>query len=597
MKNIIIVGSGPIGLYNALKLSQLKKKYNLDINISVVDARSGEYERSRIVAKAVAMEIEQGLGHDLKGIRSADDIGNAIYIQDVEQALYKLALQEGIHFEKANFKTFDSKNVVVETKSSILKTLNSDLVLDCTGSSRAVVKEVNKLTNGESFTVSPIGNNPIKSHFSAYVTMTDDQVQLMHSPEERDPVKHAIAMATLRKKYGWEHFSEPFFEMRTLDIGQGKKRVYLYYEIPENLASQSVEVKKEYLKDLLNLKMQHTDIQFELEESKYSFGAFPVDPHKVDELGFKGNGEIPQVYPCGDAQVEPDYRLGVGIRSGVMRANALWNSIQLTHDRGIKINDEQYAYTIGQVLSWHILNLESDYKQRHSALISKLADVLDEHLVALEILSESEENALIEEYKVTIKASISELAGELKSLADKAFRGESPYTSKSIDQCFSYYRKALNAYESIGDIDNQIKLNSNMAIYSKIENKYTKTLEYTQKALELNSNAAKTTPEDTQIINKVLYNQAYALFKIALSQLSSNDEGVHDTFSLLVDTAIDLETRLGTQDKFVKQINKFKLTVEEELSKQKQSASVPVLIFSHNTSYSVQQTQGITVNS
>ncbi|MCF6777174.1 hypothetical protein L3V83_11430 [Thiotrichales bacterium 19X7-9] len=591
MKNVIIVGSGPIGLYNALKLSQLKKKYNLDINITVVDARAGEYERSRIVAKGVAIEIEQGLGLDLKGLRSADDIGNAIYIQDVEKSLYTLALKEGVNFEKANFKTFDSGNVIVETKSSkIQKTLASDLVLDCTGSSRAVVQEVNKLTNDQSFSVSPIGNNPIKNHFSAYVTMTEDQAELMHTPKEKDPVKHALAMATLRKKYGWEYFSEPFFEMRTLDIGEGKKRVYLYYEIPENLANKSVEVKKQYLKDLLNLKMQQPDIQFELEDSKYSFGEFPVDPHKVDELGFSGNSEIPAVYPCGDAQVEPDYRLGVGIRSGAMRANALWNSIQLTHDRGIKINDGQYAYNVGQALSWHVSNLESDYRQRQSTLISDLSIALDEQLVALKMLSEGEQNPLTEQYKSTIKQSISELANELKLLGDKAFKGISPYTNKNVAQCFNHYNDALKAYEALDDFDNQIKLNSNMAIYSKVEKNYTQTLEYTQKALELNQ--LKTTPEDVQIMNKVLYSQAFALSKIVFSQIKSDHKDVHDNFALLVDTATKLEERLGIQNKFVKEINAYKSKLTEQMPKKNE----PILLFSSTDREPVIQPQTKVVN-
>ncbi|GAN17921.1 hypothetical protein lpbnt_02036 [Legionella pneumophila] len=50
MKDFVIVGAGPIGLYWAARLAQIKESSGLPINIVVIDPRAGNYNRERIVS-------------------------------------------------------------------------------------------------------------------------------------------------------------------------------------------------------------------------------------------------------------------------------------------------------------------------------------------------------------------------------------------------------------------------------------------------------------------------------------------------------------------------------------------------------------------
>ncbi|MDF1929510.1 hypothetical protein PGH45_04785 [Legionella pneumophila] len=72
MKDFVIVGAGPIGLYWAARLAQIKESSGLPINIVVIDPRAGNYNRERIVSNEAIKSISSRFSISMpsgKGIR------------------------------------------------------------------------------------------------------------------------------------------------------------------------------------------------------------------------------------------------------------------------------------------------------------------------------------------------------------------------------------------------------------------------------------------------------------------------------------------------------------------------------------------------
>ena len=86
---IVITGAGPIGLYLAIMLKRMTQ--GTANEIVVLDKRAGSYTRPGIVAKQAVEAIEKGLDLKISGISSANDTGEAIFIRDLEKALFKIA--------------------------------------------------------------------------------------------------------------------------------------------------------------------------------------------------------------------------------------------------------------------------------------------------------------------------------------------------------------------------------------------------------------------------------------------------------------------------------------------------------------------------
>ncbi|HDS3844205.1 TPA: FAD/NAD(P)-binding protein, partial [Legionella pneumophila] len=93
MKDFVIVGAGPIGLYCAARLAQIKESSGLPINIVVIDPRAGNYNRERIVSNEAIKSISSRFSISMpsgKGIPS-----EAMYIRDFEKSLYEYCESRG----------------------------------------------------------------------------------------------------------------------------------------------------------------------------------------------------------------------------------------------------------------------------------------------------------------------------------------------------------------------------------------------------------------------------------------------------------------------------------------------------------------------
>src|SRR5579871_4592018 len=101
MKNIVIAGAGPIGLYLAIKLKQLGVT-----NVTVVDPRAGSYSRNGVIDASVFANLERRLGLPVSHSSSR-------HIKDAERALLGIATKLGVHIKRGEGTTFTGKKMHV----------------------------------------------------------------------------------------------------------------------------------------------------------------------------------------------------------------------------------------------------------------------------------------------------------------------------------------------------------------------------------------------------------------------------------------------------------------------------------------------------
>lgn len=340
-QHIVIAGAGPMGLYVAIKLKELIVLLNIDAEIHVIDAKAGDYKRHGLIAEQVLTKVNEELGTK---IALFNPTSNSIHIKDLEQAMYGIAIQKGVIFHKKHFESFVSNGVVLSDHTTLL----CDWTIDCTGGWRLLVKAVNELDNSHPFTITRVDENPIKKHFIAQVSMDEYNIHLS-AKDNDDVIQRILSLEALRKTYAWSEFKNPYIYSAKwttkTETNAVKHTACYYFEIPEALSRAPREIQINYLKALLKLKSGNS-IDFQASEEKLKFRAFPVDPYQVEEVVYKGfdraNNKItPMVFVCGDAQIDPDYRLGHGVLSGIKRANIFINALfkninnQLECDLGV----------------------------------------------------------------------------------------------------------------------------------------------------------------------------------------------------------------------------------------------------------------------
>src|SRR3990167_2714512 len=385
MGHTVIVGAGPIGLYTAIKLKQL------GVNVTVIDPRAGDgYTRPGGLDMRVFDQLERYIGQPI-------DCSSSRHIKDVERSLYKIAVSLGINIQQQSFNTLVDHGVAVTDKQSTT-VIPCDLVIDCTGSKRAVIHDVNKRHEKPPFPIETIGDNPLKNHFIAYISMTPEDVELLYNPLpiHSDPLQHTLALESLRAKFGWPEFSEPGFNYQPL----AKNKVCLYFETPPGLEKSQQEA---WLTALLQLKTGNKDIHFSqtskpsLEKKpKPKFTPFTLNPHRTTTVAYKGHDNLPMTLPLGDAQIDADYRLGLGIITGTARVNAWLHSITINHGEITDINLGQYEAEIKPQLLSYEQEIAVSLRDRATQLHNDLKIAEQKYRKALQLSTHTDEQLLIE---------------------------------------------------------------------------------------------------------------------------------------------------------------------------------------------------------
>ncbi|ASQ47317.1 NAD(P)-binding protein [Legionella clemsonensis] len=448
--HIAIVGSGPIGLYAAILL---KKRYGENIHVTVLDSRANSYERPGIIAKQAVQIINSSF--QSKGIPeisvpdSRGEPANSVFIADLQRALLESAINHGVTLIQSSFAELEKNQI--KTKEG--ETLSCDLLIDCSGESRAVARfTTQKFGEDSTFSIQTIAENPLKNHFIAYVHMDEENSKRCKILDlnSQDPLVYAKAMEDLREKHGWKEFAEPEMVVSKWTKEGEDARYCFYFEIPEKIAREDIKVQEAYLKDLLLLKTGQS-IVFKREEGRLKFLPFDVDPKYVPNPVNTKNYAIPVVV-CGDALMSPEYRFGTGVANGVRCAIELVDAIRVT-PLELSIHAGQYNTAISQVIQSHLKEVTSSYQFKRNELANR--DLLEAFSMYKKGFIKAKETGgeQLEDLEKIERGLIS-LADRLKKSADEKFR--SAIEKKNKQQHFKsdmkeaelLYKSALEIYEN-----------------------------------------------------------------------------------------------------------------------------------------------------
>lgn len=364
----------------------------------------------------------------LEKILQVDSLRNHIYqpiayspsrhIKEVERQLFTIAKQLGVEIANKKFESFVSKPTPVSGGSEEAKENPSrymqvsdergevteipcDLAFDASGQKRVLVTEVNERHIHKPFQVEPVFDTPIKNYFIAYGKISIEDIKLLDQLTESsslisgNKISHTLALENLRQQFGWREFDAPRFHFRILNNG----KVCIYFETPPTLDAARYG---EWMDALLYLKTgKH--IAFErVGEDKPTYNPFIVHPQKVPTPMYMGDTVIPPIAVVGDAQIEPHFELGVGIESGMKRADTFLKCVTIKNGEIAAIDTEQYANELRLRLMQHENGLIEHFENRQYALVKALIIERGRYSEALLEIDKSRE-------RDNIKASLSEL--------------------------------------------------------------------------------------------------------------------------------------------------------------------------------------------
>lgn len=424
IKKVCIVGAGPIGLYAAI---QLREKAGV-VDVTLIDPRAGVYTRPGMLDHKVFQVVSQRLKTQLTSHPGL------FHIKELERQLYQKVTELNLNIIKEHFLSLSAEGCVI-TQGSVgqRQVLSCDLVLDCTGSSRAVIHSANKITESKIFTVARMAENPIKTHFCAYVKLQPDDFNVLNvAALEQRGISYIKTMQLLHD-LGWEYSHSP--EAHFFDFS--KNKLCLYCEIPPGLSTVQQEA---WVAAILRLKTSRDAITFVKIENSKKYGkkprflAFDVDPHGVMETVFLGNDKLPfMIIPAGDAQIEPDYRLGFGILSGMDRMDAFIESLLVHQGAIVSINFPQYNEKIASLMAHQKIRMATFYQNNKKRQSNEV--LLESYKMAINIAGEKEEQEKIKR----------DFEGMQMRLAKKLYeKGVKEYQGTIVDA------KASNQAESDG---------------------------------------------------------------------------------------------------------------------------------------------------
>jgi hypothetical protein len=344
IKKVVVIGDGPIGLIAALVL-KLK-----GINVSLVGSYLDDFTRSYNVSK-VSWEKVQELIAPFKLVIPEE----TLHLKEMERQLYDFIIQLKIPIFKKQFHSFapGRKIILVDKNSSDQKVdpkdkkgeqlLEADMVIDCTGTKRAVIKEYNKFRNGEVF--KEVMDESTIKRYGSLRTISNELVRFQldtyckkFEQKSPNPICYALAMEELREQ-GWDSFKIPVINQK---VSPNKKsfsssKYHLVMQIPNQSLAENKQIQNEssftqdklikYAKTLYKLVGNDPSKEYKItmqdkskkHTKKPMFSIYDSFSSYVIPAFDGGNEDCPFLLHLGDASHNKFFQEGSGVYYGVVR--------------------------------------------------------------------------------------------------------------------------------------------------------------------------------------------------------------------------------------------------------------------------------------
>jgi tetratricopeptide (TPR) repeat protein len=575
MQNAIL-GAGPAGLYAAIRL------YNAGLrNIVIYDPRAGIYTRPGHLNSNAYLHAQNAIAN------VPYDYFKTYHIKDLERVLYAEVLRLGIPVEKKGFirlhQDASAPGIVVKNSDDQEEIIPAAYVFDATGAKRCVVDSLNKLDDQSTMNLIAMTKPPVKTHFLAYVQMTDDDFNALRrgyeAPDTTDAEDFTTSILNLRA-LGWNEMKFP----RCYGANFGKNKYCLYLHAPNELAVENYE---NWVQTVLHCYAKTVTYQHIKSSKKYPnkprFGTFQMNADALQEVSYAGKN-LPTVIALGDAQIDFDYVLAHGVLHGLQRIDSLMDCIEILDGKIAYFESDEYASKMHLRVSDHKqevigaanalsksfddaispaqvklkqakMHVSDDNKR---VALDNLLQELDvrqcylnamQQIVTLKGKSITAEGLKAIHYNLlkaytglpTVFSAEKEKAQEALKQIAVAWKdvGNGAYKKRQLDNAIEAYKKALEVHELLGS-DNPYNLEvlalySNLTIVYKLTERYEDAIAVGNMALELHENLAA----QLGLKEKIVFNLVAALCAQAHNMLKNNRKDaqlLHTQARGLVDT-------------------------------------------------------------
>lgn len=298
------MGDGPAAMITCIKLSLLGVKH-----LTLVGPRIGNYIRSGEFNREVFEQVNAAISP--LTITIPNEYGSsANYIRNLEKQLYAYVQQLNINCIRKKFETCVGHTLIKLinpldlTDSEIIA---ADLVFDCTGSKRAVIKNINQTLQQPAFQITPL------SDFSFTFAMARFDYSLKDGSGikwAKNTVIEDLSLLLKLHRLGWPFFVLPVFYHFDWESSNSKQN--LYFQCPDNATPDDVQKMATLMEDHYSLHFNNEKIDsirfFHAPSKKHPdkkiTSTFKFAPRLTTPCFYPGDQLSPFVIPLGDSLLD-----------------------------------------------------------------------------------------------------------------------------------------------------------------------------------------------------------------------------------------------------------------------------------------------------